>query len=124
MITLNGVTISDNMFLDGIESSSNVIYTKKTSIGGVSKVYAKRKVNGRELSLGTQEDGKIQGIWCKSQIDQIKEIEKMAVPVILNYRGIEYNVMVVDTSNFKPLHIFEIEGSNKKYTGKILMIEV
>lgn len=125
MITLNGITINDSMYLDGVDSSRITVHEKKISIGGYSKIYSKKLIGGREFTLGTQNSsGPIQGIWLKSEIDAIKAVESLCSPVVLNYRGTQYNVIIADTSDFRPLHQFEIEGANKRFLGKITLMEV
>jgi hypothetical protein len=122
-ITLGGITISDNMYLSGLETNKQVIVDKQRNIDGVAIVRVKPTPGGRELTLGTQnQGGAIQGIWEWSTIEQIKSLELLAQSVILNYRGTNYSVYITGT-DLSPFLQFEIEGASKKFTGVINLLE-
>ena len=124
-ITIGGIPISDNMVLSGVTNSSQVVSQQRRTLEGYSSVLVSRKFGGRTLTLGSDtSDGSIMGIWCKSDIDAIKAIELLCAPIDINYRGELYRGYVVDTSDFTPLFKWEQESPNKKYTGKITIIEV
>lgn len=123
-INLGGIVISDNMYLNGIESASQVAIEQMRTIEGVSVVRAHPTPGGRALTLGSQNlSGMTQGIWCSETIDQIKELELAAVSVSLDYRGDIYAVIITGT-RFVPMYQFELEGPYKKFTGTISLIEV
>lgn len=123
MITLGGVTISDDMYLSGLESSKMVSVDQRRTIDGVSFVRLKPMIGGRALSLGSQNGGgSIQGFWELSTIEQIKSLELQAQSVILDYRGTQYTVFIVGT-DFQPFLQFEIEGPTKKFTGSVSLLE-
>ena len=124
MITLGGITISDNMVLSGVIEASLTIYQQKRTVEGVSRTRITEKIGGRELTLGSDTSGgSNMGMWCSSIIENIKELEKTLTPKVLNYRGVEYLVYIVDTTDFTPLFKWEEEGPTKKYTGTIKLIE-
>lgn len=122
-ITLGGVTISDDMYLSGLESNSQVSVNQQRTIDGLSVVRVNSNPGGRIFTLGTQNrSGAIQGIWEWSVIDQIKDLELAAQSVILDYRGSQYTVYITGT-NFEPLLQFEVESSSKKFTGTVSLLE-
>jgi len=125
MITLGGVVINDNMYLAGIETADNLLYDQKISLDGGSSIKVLPLQGGRYFTLGSQnKDGALQGMWCKSTIDQIKAMQGTGIPLILNYRGILYDVYVIDTKSLSPLHQFELESDTKKFIGQITLLEV
>jgi len=123
MITLAGITINDNMYLSGLENSPAVAYSQKRTIGGTSVVSAVPISGGRQLTLGTQQGKSIQGIWCKSVLDQLKSIESLALPVDLNYRGVSYQVLITG-SDVEPFIVREAESPTKSFIGTINLLEV
>ena len=125
MITLGGIVISDNMYLGGVTQARQVVPQQLRTSEGISLLTVHATPGGRTLTLGTTNlNGATQGIWCQSNIDEIKDLEATNVPVVLNHNGDIYNVRIVDTSDFTQFFQNEPVSPNKKYTGKITMIEV
>jgi hypothetical protein len=125
MITLGGITISDNMYLSGDVESGGVVHQQKRTIEGVSSILISQKIGGRAFTLGSDmAGGSVMGIWCKSLIDSIKALELAGLPQQLNYRGTIYSVYIVDTSGFTPLFKWQEESATKAYTGQLTLIEV
>ncbi len=123
-ITLGGLDISDNMYLEGFESALLVSVEQLRTIDGISIVKTKPTPGGRNLTLGTQsKSGATQGIWCSELIDQIKDLELASQVVSLDYRGTLYDVIITGTK-FTPFHQWELEGPYKKFTGSISLTEV
>jgi len=125
MITLGGVTISDNMYLGGITEAKQVAHQQERTVEGVSKLRVVPTPGGRIITLESQNlNGSIQGIWCQSVIDEVKILEAANVAYTLDHHGTTYTVKIVDTTGFRPLFSFEPVTPNKKYTGKLITIEV
>jgi hypothetical protein len=124
MITLGGVVISDDMYLDGLDNASLASVEQLRTVDGNSIIRARPTPGGREITLGTQNrSGATQGIWCYSVIELVKQMELAALPVSLNYRGTLFEIIITG-ANFEPLLQFELEGPNKMFTGTISLIEV
>ena len=125
MIDIGGVAISDDMYLGGVTEASNSFYQQEFTVEGVSKLGVYPRTGGRQITLESQKNnGAIQGIWCQSTIDALKELEIAGDTVTLNHNGNLYSVKVVDTTGFSPLFQFEPVSPGKKYTGKLITIEV
>lgn len=125
MIDIGGVAISDDMYLGGVTEASNSFYQQEFTVEGVSKLGVYPRTGGRQITLESQKNnGAIQGIWCQSTIDALKELEIAGDTVTLNHNGNLYSVKVVDTTGFSPLFQFESVSPDKKYTGKLITIEV
>jgi|LGVE01.1.fsa_nt_gb hypothetical protein len=125
MITLGGVTISDNMYLKGVHTSPEVLVQQDRSLNGGSHLTVQKINGGKTYTLGTTNaNGSIMGIWCSSVLDQVKVLESAGVAVPLNYRGIIYPaVLIVEVPKMDPLYHFELEGPDKKYLGHITITE-
>jgi len=124
MITLGGIDISDDMYLDGLESALLVSVEQLRTIDGVSIIKTKPTPGGRNFTLGSQnKSGATQGIWCSETIDLIKALELASQVVSLDYRGTVYSVIITG-AKFAAFHQFEIEGPYKKFTGNISLTEV
>lgn len=122
-ITLGGVTISNNMYLDGRETRPSVAVEQVVTIDGTSIIRTRALNLGGHFTLGSQSSGAVQGIWCLSNIKDIKALEQLAVAVVLDYHGTLYNV-VIESTNFSPFFQWEPEGPGKKFTGTVSLIEV
>jgi hypothetical protein len=124
VITLDTLTISDNMVLTGIIEASQVVYEQERTVEGVSKVTISPKVGGRPLTLGSDTSGgSTMGVWCQATIEGVKDLELTRTPKVLDYNGAIFYVYIVDTSDFTPLFKWEPESPTKKYIGTIKMIE-
>lgn len=126
MITLGGVTISDNMYLGGIVEAKQIAHKQERTVtAGLSVLKTAPTPGGRTITLeSTNLGGSIQGIWCQRVIEQVKAVEASNLPVVLDHHGTTYNVQIVDTTQFQQMFSFEASGPDKKYTGKITTIEV
>lgn len=123
MITLAGVELGENFYLNGLESAPLSASTQKRLIGGGSFVFIQPQLGGRTFTLGTMEDSGVMGIWCMSTIEALKVFEQQAAYVVLDYHGDIYNVLIV-RMEFEPFLQNEPEGPNKSFTGTITFIEV
>lgn len=125
MITLAGISVSKNMHLLGVTQANQVAYQHTRTVEGVSKLLVKPTPGGRVMSISSSQIGNaVQGIWCQSVIDEIKAVEKLASPVLLDYYGDLYTVYIVDTTDFTQMFQFEPISPTKSYTGKVTIIEV
>ncbi len=124
-VTLGGIVISDNMYLGGVVESKQVVHQQVRTVEGNSLLRVTTTPGGRTLTLGTTNlDGATQGIWCQSKIEEIKVFEAAGTSIILNHHGDTYTVRIIDTSDFAQMFQFEPASPDKKFTGKITMIEV
>ncbi len=121
-ITLGGITLSDNMYLSGLESAPRAAVSQKRTILGTSILTVSPLIGGRRFTIGSDSKGATRGIWCYHTIEAIKELENQGVAVVLDYRGDIYEVVIVGTS-FRPMILHEPEGPNKKFIGTISVIE-
>lgn len=126
MILLHTIPISDNMYLEGVETATPVIYQQERTVdGGLPSLTIFGNPGGRVLTLGTvQMNGAVQGIWCQSDIDAIKIVQAAGNAVILNYHGTFYNVLITSTAGLKQMFQNEPITPDKKYLGPINLIEV
>lgn len=125
MTTLGGLTISDDMYLGGLTESNGMSVQQVRSVKGVSALRTFGKPGGRTLTLASsQANNSIQGIWCSWLIDDLKTLQNTQTPVTLTHDADTYTVVITETHEFQPLHKYEQQGPNKRYLGKIKMIEV
>ena len=124
MTTLGGVTISDNMYLDGVLDAPLSGSTQKRLLGGGSVVFIQPQIGGRKFTLGTI-NGSVgtQGLWCQQTIEDLKVFESNTQSIVLDYRGDLYDV-VITKMQFTPFQQNQLESPTKPYTGTITLIEV
>lgn len=123
MITLAGVELGENLYLNGLESASLSGSTQKRLLGGGSVVFIQPQLGGRTLILGTMQDSGIMGIWCQSKIQELKVFEQQAMAVTLDYHGDIYTVLIIQMS-FEPMFQNQSEGPDKSFLGELKLIEV
>lgn len=118
------LTLSDNMSFVGDVESSQVIYEPQRTIEGLSKVTITEKIGGRIFTIGSDlSDGSTMGIWCQSDIEDVKALELSRAPQTIIANGKTYSAYIVETTNFTPMFKQEPSGPTKKYTGTIKLIE-
>lgn len=124
-VSIGAVDLNESLYLDGIENAKKIATSKFTHLAGTSTVQVMTLSGGRTLTLTTvSEDGSLTGIFCQSQIDQLKTIEEAGIAVAMVYRDRgTFNVLVTNT-NFKQFNQREPVHPGKAYTGSITTIEV
>jgi hypothetical protein len=124
-ISLGGVVLNDNLYLDGIENSKGIDTYIVRTLGGLIDVRTMPRSGGRTLSLTTvNSNGALQGMFCQTAVDAIKLLEAEGIPVTLTYRNRgNFNVIItgVDFTQFRQNHDV---SPTKEYTGSIQLIEV
>jgi len=123
MIILAGVSLGENLYLNGLESALLSASTQRRLIGGDSVVFIQSQLGGRNLTLGTMEKSGVMGLWCQSKIQELKVFEQQATSVTLDYHGDIYTVLII-AMEFEPFIQNEPEGPDKTFTGTINLIEV
>jgi hypothetical protein len=122
-VSLGGVLLNDDLYLDGIENAKKLAVTRYTHLAGTSTTVAMPLSGGRTLTLMTT-SSPLQGIWCQSQVDQIKAIEGTGAQVTLTYRDRGNFEVIISGTNFKQFNKRESVNPNKKYTGSVTTVEV
>lgn len=123
VITLGGLSLNKDLYLDGIVNARNIAVSKVRTLGGAADVRTMTQDGGRPLSLTTLSDP-LQGIFCQSQVDAIKVMETAGLGITLTYRDSgDFLVLIIGT-NFVQFNQREPIGPNKKYIGGIQLTEV
>lgn len=125
MIALDNMTINCDMYLKGAESGLQVLVQQDRDLDGDSHVIINKINKGGSFTLGSQSDGSaIQGLWTLDEIQALKVIEGNGQPVVLNYRGNIYNVIITSLSEPTPFEINKLETAEKRYTMLVNILEV
>ncbi len=126
MITLDGIEINPNMYLGGLVQASKVSTNQQTSLDGVVATFVKPLIGGEKLTLGTTtgRNGALQGMWCQSVVDEVKNVEGNGQTVVLDYHGDIHHVVVSSTASLQQFNINEPVTPTKAYTGNINLLKV
>lgn len=125
MITIDSMTINCDMYLKGVGSALQVLVQQDRDLNGDSHILVSKINKGRSFTLGTQSNGSaIQGLWTLDEIENLKVIEGNGLPVVLDYRGNIYNVIITSISEPTPFKINEVESASKRYTTIVNILEV
>lgn len=124
MITLGGISLSENFYLEGWQSADPVVVEQKFSIDGYQFLRATPTPQGWHYTLGSQNrSGATQGIWCQSTIESIRALAATGQAVVLDYNGEIYNMLIAGME-FEPMFSWEPDGATKNFIGHLNLIEV
>ena len=121
-ISLGGLTLSDHLYLDGIDNAPAVAYSARRTIGGRQVVQVgPLLVRGRTLSL--QSEGHI----SHAEVASIKTMESLGLAVTLVHPRGTFSVLITGTE-LEPDEFLSNPDSAAAgsiwYSGTITMIEV
>jgi hypothetical protein len=125
MTTLAGISLSDSLFLNGVETENVITVNVLRSLTGEAIPQAATLSGGNELELMTvTNDGSLTGKWCQHQLDALKIIMKsgLEVPLIDRY-GRVFNVILTDI-DVNQYDQREPVSPAKVWVGSVTMIEV
>ena len=124
-ISLGGVALNENLYLEGVENHMGNSVNSVMTIGGLSITTTLARSGGRTLTLTTTNNsGALQGIFCQSDIDAIQEVEGSGLQVTLTYRDRGDFQVVITGLSFTQFKQNEPVSPAKRYTGSIQLIEV
>lgn len=119
MTVLGGVTLSDHLVLDGLETAPGVVVNQQRTLTGVSVVQVGVLHGGRSLVLRGDKH------FSLAQIQAVKAVEVTAQAVTLSHHRGTFNVLITGT----PVAPEQIRSNPEEdpgimYSGEITMIEV
>lgn len=124
-VSLGGVVLNSNLYLDGIENAPRIAVNKFRHLAGTSTLQTMSMSGGDTLILTTTNDkGVRQGCFTQAQIESLKALEGAGVAVTLTYRERgNFNVLIRGT-NFRQLEQNVAYSASKQYTGSITLEEI
>jgi len=115
-MTLGGVTLSDHLVLDGLETAPLVSHSQRRTLTGESVVQAAPMVGGRALSLLA--DGHL-------TLDQIQAVRALAGQVVTLTHGRGTFTVLVIGMDIEQFFFDNVDPvGNSRYSGRINMIEI
>ena len=125
MISIGAIVLNESLYLSGIENANNVAVSQSRTLGGGSVVQLMTLDGGRSLTLSTiNADGSITGMWCQSQIDDIKALEATGIHATLTNRDRGTFTVLIVSTNFQQYDQREPVHEFKKYTGSVALVEI
>ena len=125
MITLGGIELDENLQLQGLETAPDLDVSQVITLGGISHVTTMPREGGRQLALSAiNEGGNIHGRYTIEQINAIKTLSALRVPVTLVHHLGTLEVLIVSTAEISPVFGYADSQSEDWYTGTIKLIEV
>jgi len=126
MITLNGVTLSEDLLWENEFDNPTISQNIKRTLLGVQIVQNMPLVGGRVINLSAIASGsEYSGFFTRSQIQEFKNLEEAGMSVVFHYEGQEFNVVVqaegvqVQSLIPRPNH-----DTTDLYSGTLILIEV
>ena len=126
MISLNGVTLSNDLFWDNSFSEPLISQQHERVVLGVSLLTTMPVVGGRTIVLKAYRNGKnVQGFFTYTQIQAFRVLEQAGQAVQLIYESLTTNV-VIKAGGVKVLPHLERPNpaSTDEYSGTLTLIEV
>ncbi len=125
IVSLGGISLDDNLYLDGILNDSDFAMSVRPTLGGGVVVQIGAHEGGRELALVATQDGdEINGHFTLNQLQQIKVLAKAAQPVPLVHHGATYTVLIGPKPDVTPVMGHVDPAGEDLYIGTISMIGV
>lgn len=115
-VSLGGITLSDHLILT--IGPAGVAHSQRRLIGGASVVQADGNIGGRSLMLQGEHH------WTLGQVEQLRSLEALALPVdLVHHRG-AFTVLIIDSSDLTPSTDYANPTDADWYSGSLTMIEV
>lgn len=126
MITLNGVTLSEDLLWDGEFDNPVISQNVQRTLLGVQIIQNMPIVGGRIVSLVAISNGsEYQGFYTRSQIQEFKALEEAGTPIVFHYEGQEFNVVIqAGGIQVQPLIPRPNQDVADLYSGTLILIEV
>jgi len=116
-VSLGGISLSDHLVLDGIETAKHVAMSARRTLGGRMVIQVGATLTGgRELTLSGKNH------FTLNQINAIKELEKLGQSVQLIHPRGTFVVFVTETPVTPTVSYVDPEG-NDWYSGSIILQE-
>ncbi len=125
-ISLNGVVLDDDLYLDDEYNYSSVAQTILHTMLGQVIVQTTPLTGGYSLSLSArnEKDGYV-GCFTRSQIEGFKLLERDSIPVIFIFGTDTYNVIVkAGGVQMEPLFPYTAKNSSDKFIGILTLIKL
>jgi hypothetical protein len=126
MISLNGVTLDDDLIWDGEFDSPYIAQNLQRTILGILVVQNLPQVKGRIITLTASASGnEYTGHFTRSQIEGIKVLEQTGTVVEFIYESQTMNVIIqAGGVQVRPLIPRPNQASTDLYIGTVTLIEV
>lgn len=126
MISLNGVTLSDDLIWENEFDNPSISQNVQRTILGNLIVQQLPISNGRIINLTAVSSGNTyEGFFTRSQIIQFKELERLGTTIIFQYEGADYNVKIqAGGVQVAPLQPRPNQDGDDLYSGQLILIEV
>jgi hypothetical protein len=119
-VTLNGVPLNDNLILRGHEERPLAMINVAPTLGGADVIQGLQLNASVPMELVALGGAKKQGWFCSFQIELINAMMSSISPVVLNYHGVDYEVIVTDRQ-LEEWHTWEPPNDNKRFSGSIFL---
>ena len=94
-ITLNGVTLSDDLLWTNEYDHAEVTQTQQRTVGGALVISSFTKTAGKEIHLESVRSGEsFSGYFTRTQVEQFKALETSVTPVTFVYKSQTFTVIV------------------------------
>lgn len=126
MISLNGVTLSEDLLWSNEFDTPAISQNIQRTILGVQIIQNMPIVGGRVVNLVAVVNGsEYFGFFTRSQIQEFKLLEQSGSSVVFHYEGQEFNV-VIQTGGVQvqPLLPRPNQDTADLYSGTLILIEV
>lgn len=126
MITLNGVTLSDDLIWEDEFGHAEVSQNVQRTVLGNAVISSFPKTGGKTITLTSRVSGnEYSGYFTRTQIEAFKVLEQNSIPVSFVYEGQNFTVIVQSGGvNVQPLIARPNQENIDEYSGSITLITI
>lgn len=124
MISINGITLSDDLVWPNEFNESNSIVSKQYTLGGMPVFETLGLESGQIIELIARKNGnEFSGYFTRSQLQQLQDLKKSSQIVEFIYGSQSFQVIVTSIDVFL---VFERPDPllDSEYTGTIILTKV
>lgn len=125
-VTLAGITLNDNLYLEGVDDDPPVLSSTRNLLGGNNVVQLQAKLSGPAMRLTSFGPNPRIGWFCQHQFDSIRTIARAGNAVSLTHdRKGTIQVIILDIVDVEQLDSnIPQSNPNKRFSGSIILQEV
>lgn len=123
-VSLAGIDLNANLFLDGIEDKPPVFSSVRPLLGSNNVVQILPNISGAALELVATPGNPRVGHFCQHQLDALQSIANIGSAVTLVHPRIGTTQVFILGFNTDELEVREPVAPNKQYSGSIILQEI
>jgi hypothetical protein len=126
MISLNGVTLSEDLLWENEFDNPGISQNTKRTLLGNLVIQNMPLSAGRVINLTAVSEGNsYSGFFTREQVIEFKRLEELGASMIFHYEGTDYNVTIMAGGvQVSPIQPRPNQDTTDLYSGVLILIEL